>query len=147
MIFASKGSDLCFQQQSWQYRAFLKAIKIHSFRKKLYFLSVRIFYSSCSFLQPLQWHFSAHCRSTLKKAGEPLEWKLLLYMGYSCSQCVIYASSSLLSIFPNKQRLRSYGNRNESVSVRSGWASQPLYKNIQAIFLFFWSKVLFKMLI
>lgn len=88
-----------------------------------------------SFLQPLQWHFSAHCRSSLKKAEELLEWKLLLYMGYSCSQCVIYASSNLVSFFPNKQRLRSYGN--ESVSIRSGWASQPLYKNIRAIFLFF----------
>lgn len=100
-----------------------------------------------SSLQPLQWHFSAHCRATLKKAEELLEWKLLLYMGYSCSQCVIYASSNLLSIFPNKQRLRSYGNRNGSVSVMSGWASQPLYKNIGAIFLFFLSEVLLKMLI
>lgn len=84
--------------------------------------------------------FCSHCSGisvlTLKKAEELLEWKLLLYMGYSCSLCVIYASSNLLSIFPNKLRLRSYGNRNESVSIRSGWASQLLYENIGAIFLF-----------
>lgn len=84
--------------------------------------------TAVAFQCSLQIHFEKGRRAT--------GMEVIAVHGLQLYQCVIYASSNLLSISPNKQRLRSYGNRNESVSIRSGWASQPLYKNIPAIFPF-----------
>lgn len=51
LLLTSLFYQLCFQgdQQSWQYRKLLKAIKIHSFRKKkTVFIINRNIFSSCS---------------------------------------------------------------------------------------------------